>query len=147
MKLKTSSVSWRRAIAVWLMLMIAESMHGVLRGVVLVPVVGDFLARQISVLTGSLLIVGIAWLFIRWIRAKGPGQLWLVGLVWLGLTLLFEIGLGRIVLHYSWARILSDYDTLHGGLLPFGLVVLTCSPLIAARLRAIQPKPIHAITK
>jgi hypothetical protein len=67
--------------------------------------------------------------------------------VWLGLTLLFEIGLGRIVLQYSWARILSDYNIRHGGPLPFGLVVLTCAPPIAARLRAIQPKPVHAIAK
>src|SRR5688500_5722767 len=121
MKPKIPTVRWPRAIAVWLVLMIAESVHGVLRGVALVPAVGDFRSRQFGVLTGSLLIVGIACLFIRWIQTKESGPLLLVGLVWLGLTLLFEVGLGRIVLGYPWERIFSDYNVLRGGLLPFGL--------------------------
>jgi hypothetical protein len=36
--------------------------------VLLVPVMGDSPARQVSVMTGSLLIFGVAYLFIRWIR-------------------------------------------------------------------------------
>ena len=35
----------------------------------------------------------------------------------------------------AWDSLLEDYDITHGGLLPFGLLLLTVSPLIARRLR------------
>ncbi len=46
-----------RALAVWLVIMCVEFIHGVLRTLYLAPLVGDFQARQISVLLGSLLIL------------------------------------------------------------------------------------------
>lgn len=54
----------------WLVIIGAESVHGVLQTLFLAPIVGDFHARQISVFTGSLLILTIAWLFIRWIQVR-----------------------------------------------------------------------------
>jgi hypothetical protein len=35
----------------------------------------------------------------------------------------------------SWERLASDYNVLEGGLLPFGMLVLLLSPLIASKLR------------
>lgn len=127
-----------RAIAVWLVLMVAESIHGTLRTLLLAPLVGDFKARQISVFTGSLLMLAVAYLFVRWIRAGTTGRLLAVGLVWLALTVLFELALGRFVMGYSWDRLISDYDLARGGLMPFGLVVLTLAPLVAAKFRALE---------
>jgi len=40
---------WLKAFVVWLALMAAEFVHGVLRIALLVPIVGDFRARQLSV--------------------------------------------------------------------------------------------------
>jgi len=40
---------WLRALAIWLLLMTAEVIHGTLRTLFLAPRVGDFLARQIAV--------------------------------------------------------------------------------------------------
>ena len=57
-----------------------------------------------------------------------------IGLMWVALTLAFEIGLGRLV-GSSWNRIASDYDLLHGGLMPIGLGIMAMSPWIASRLR------------
>jgi hypothetical protein len=127
-----------RALAVWLVIVCAESVHGALRTVFLAPYVGDFRARQISVFTGSLLILLIAYLFIHWIRAGTTRALITVGFVWLVLTILFEFGLGRFVLGLSWGRLASDYDIRRGGLMVFGLILLTLSPLIAARLRGLK---------
>ena len=127
-----------RALAVWLVLIVAESVHGVLRTLLLAPVVGDFKARQISVFTGSLLILAVAYLFVRWIRPGTTGRLITVGLLWLALTMLFEVALGRFVIGYSWNRLASDYDLARGGLMPFGLLILALSPLIAAKLGSIQ---------
>ena len=127
-----------KALVIWLVIIFIEFIHGVLRSIFLAPLFGDFQARQISVFIGSLLILTIAYLSIRWIRATTIASLIVVGLVWLVLTLLFELSLGHLVLGLSWERMTSDYDIPHGGLLPFGLIFLTLSPLIAARLRGFK---------
>jgi hypothetical protein len=132
-------MGWRgvllRAIAVWLVLMAAEIVHGIARTVFLAPIVGDFRARQIAVFTGSCLILLVATPFIGWLRPATARVATSVGLVWLVLTLIFEIAFGRYVVHASWSRIASDYNLLRGGLLPIGLLVLTAAPLVAAKIR------------
>lgn len=125
-----------RACAVWLLLMTTEVIHGIIRTLVLTPVVGDFRARQIGVFSGSLLILLITTLTIRWIRANGTMTLVLIGIAWVILTLVFEVSLGRI-LGYSWERLTSDYNLLQGGLLPLGLVIMAMAPSFAARLKGI----------
>lgn len=126
-----------RGFSVWLIIIGAEFLHGTMRIVWLQPLVGDFRARQLSVFTGAVIILAIAWLFICWLRAPHVTQLLQVGWLWLGLTVGFEIVLGRLVMQLSWERIFSDYNLLQGGLMPIGLLVLTLSPLIAAKLRGI----------
>ncbi len=54
-----------RAIAVWLILMVAETIHGTVRTLFLAPWIGEFSARRVGVVTGSLLIFGITLLLIR----------------------------------------------------------------------------------
>jgi hypothetical protein len=124
-----------RALIVWLFIVIAEFAHGVARGLLLEPQVGDFRARQIAVSTGSAIILAITLLFIRWIGARGVRQLLWIGLLWLALMAGFEIAVGRFVFGYSWERLGSDYNLLEGGLLPIGMLVLALSPLIAAKIR------------
>jgi len=86
-----------RAFVVWLLLITAEVVHGIVRTLVLAPVVGDFRARQLGVFTGSLLILLITALTIRWIRASRPRTLLMIGSAWVVLTMAFEIGLGRMI--------------------------------------------------
>ncbi len=124
-----------RAFLVWLLIIFAESVHGTLRQIFLVPAIGDFSARRIAFFTGMLLIFLIAWLYVRWIRAENVKQLLLVGLLWAGLTLLFELGLGFFVLNYSSERILEDYDVSRGGLMAFGLAYMIFAPFLAAKIR------------
>lgn len=121
--------------AVWLMLMGAEVMHGIARAIWLVPVVGDFHARQIGVFTGTIINLTMGALFIRWIRPIRSADALAVGIMWLILTLVFEIAFGRAVMHATWQRIGSDYDLAHGGLLPIGLLLLALAPLITAKAR------------
>ncbi|WP_449416249.1 hypothetical protein [Phormidium nigroviride] len=127
-------VVFLKAIVVWLAIVFAETLHGTARTLWLVPYIGDLPARQISFFTGSILILAIATLFVQWLHASHT-QLLRVGALWAILTLAFEIGLGRWILGYSWERILADYNPLQGGLMAFGLVILTFAPLIATKLR------------
>ena len=49
-----------RSLAVWLILIAVEILHGIARGIFLVPHVGQFRSNQIGLFTGSLTILGIA---------------------------------------------------------------------------------------
>ena len=129
-----------KSVLVWLMFILAESLNGTARIFWLIPLLGDRLAHQVSFAIGSLLILMIATLFIRWLKAEKFTQLLSIGLAWLLLTVLFEIGLGRFVLAYSWDQIAADYNLLQGGLMPIGLALLLLSPFIAAKIRGILPE-------
>jgi hypothetical protein len=126
-----------RAFLVWLVIMLAETLHGILRTLLLQPLIGDFTARQVTVFTGSAMILLIALLTIRWLGATTITQLIGAGLLWLVLTAGFEIVLGRLILNLSWERLAEDYNLLNGGLLPIGLIFLTLSPMLAAKLRRV----------
>jgi len=102
-----------------------------------VPVVGDFRSRQIGVFTGSLIILAIALLFVRWIRAIRPSQLFGIGVLWLALTVAFEMLFGRFVVGATWETLAADYNILGGGLLPFRMVVLLLAPWIAGKVRGV----------
>jgi len=123
-----------RSLVVWLFIVLTEILHGVARTLFIAPYIGDFHSRQIGVFTGSVLILTIAILFIKWIAAKSIFQLLGIGFFWLVLMLSFEITFGLLV-GSSWERIISDYNLIKGGLLPIGMLILMLSPLIAAKVR------------
>lgn len=131
-----------RTFAVWLIIIVAEIVHGILRAIVLLPWVGEFRSNQIGVFTGSAIILAIAYLTIRWIGAAQPSELVMVGTIWLVLTVVFEVLFGRFVMDLSWERLLADYNMPAGGLMPLGLVVLLLSPWMAAKMHA--PSRKHA---
>ena len=124
-----------RSFAVWLIVIAAEILHGIARGIFLVPHVGEFRSSQIGVFTGSTIILAIALMTVRWIGATRTADLLAVGVLWLVLTLAFEMLFGRFVVGASWERISADYNVPQGGLLPFGMLILLLSPLIAGKIR------------
>ncbi len=119
-----------------MLLISAEVLHGIARTALLAPKTGDFKARQISVFSGSVLILSITYLTIRWVGSRNKNTLLRLGIVWLLLTLLFEFVLGRKGLHLSWHRLLSDYNLRKGGLQPIGLAIMTGAPLLMERLKS-----------
>jgi hypothetical protein len=127
---------WARALGIWVALLFTESIHGIVRRLVLEPLLGDLRARQVSVLTGALLIVLVVWLTIRWLGTHPPRRWWQVGLQWLVLTLAFEVALGR-ALGASWERIASDFDPRRGGFLAFGMLVIALAPRVLAARRGL----------
>ena len=122
-----------RSLVIWLLLMLVETLHGILRGLLLVPLTGQLLANQIGVAIGSLLILLVTLFTIKWIGAVRISELLIVGMIWVLLTLAFEVGLGYAV--GGWDRVFMDYDPRQGGLMPLGLLIMFFSPLIAHRLR------------
>ena len=124
----------RRGLVVWVVIIIVEMSHGMVRQIVLEPLIGDFRARQVSVLVGSALIIGITFIFVRWLKGSSVFDFVLIGILWVGLTVGFEIVLGRFAMNLSWERIASDYNVAAGGLMPLGLFVMLAAPLMFAKL-------------
>lgn len=127
-------MSWPRALAVWLLIVAAETVHGILRQFFIAPLIGDTAARQAGVLVGSGIIFAIASAFIRWINARTFAEQFRVGLLWVMLMAGFEFGLGA-ALGYPPERMRSDYDPTVGGLMAFGMLFLLFAPVLAARVR------------
>jgi hypothetical protein len=122
-----------RGFFVWLLIIFAETIHGIARTLLLEPLIGDFRARQVSVFTGAMIVV-ITFVFVRWLKGSGALDFILIGIMWVILTVGFEILLGRFMLDISWERIASDYDLLQGGLMLLGLIVMLFAPIAMARL-------------
>ena len=123
-----------RVIAVWMLIVLAETVHGAAREMFIAPVLGDLRARQLGVLVGSLIIFAIACGTIRWMRLTSPRAQFQAGAIWVALTAAFEVLLGLAV-GASWDRILSDYNPARGGFMVLGLAFMFFAPRLAAKLR------------
>ena len=123
-----------RASLVWMLIILAETGHGVVREVFIAPAIGGLRARQLGVAIGCVIIFIIAWLTARWMGASSRRQQFRVGAYWVLLTLVFEFLLGR-AWGMSWSRIFADYNPMHGGYMLFGLAFMFLAPWITKRLR------------
>jgi hypothetical protein len=129
---------WLRGLLVWVLIAVAESVHGILRVTFLQPRIGDLQARQAALVSGALIIVVIATLTIRWIGAAGARQQVALGALWMALMVVFDIAVGRQVFGYSWSRIAADFNPVAGGFLGAAMLVLLVAPWLAAGLRGIR---------
>jgi hypothetical protein len=129
---------WLRVLVVWLLIAATETLHGIARTLWLVPLVGDHAARQIGVVSGSLLIFAITGLAIGWLDLRNRRELVATGALWVVLMLAFEIVLGRAVFGFGWDRIGAEFDPSRGGLMLLGLAALWLMPLFTARLRGLE---------
>lgn len=125
-----------RAVEVWLVISAVETIHGVVRVALLAPAVGDFRGRQIGVFTGSLLILAVAFLFRNWTIAATRLQALFTGAIWVLATTAFEVVLGRAVMNLEWNRLFEDYDIVHGGLMPIGLLLMLFAPMLVSSYRS-----------
>lgn len=126
-----------RAFLIWLLIAAAEVLHGILCVRLLNRRGGDQRARQITVFTGSGIILAIAWFSVPWFGASTTGKLLSVGFLWLTLMLALEVAFGRLVFRASWQRLAADFDFRKGGLLSIGMAVLLLALLLVAKLRGL----------
>jgi hypothetical protein len=129
---------WWRGVLVWLLIAAAESVHGILRLTFLQPRLGELPARQVSLVSGALIIVAIATLTIRWIGAVGFQRQLALGALWLVLMVVFDVAVGRSVFGYPWQRIAADFNPVAGGYLGAAMLVLLVAPWLAAGLRGLR---------
>ncbi len=130
--MSATSKVFLRATVVWIVIILAETVHGIARIQILEPSVGEFRARQMAVFSGAAIIFLVTRSLIGWIGANGRFALVAIGLFWVVLTIAFELLIGRFVFGFSWQRIAAEYDITSGSLMPLGLVFLVFCPLLAS---------------
>jgi hypothetical protein len=123
-----------RADGLWFLLMLAETLHGLRRVKVLAVWIRDAAARDVSVFTGSLVILLITLACIGWVPTRSARTLVFVGLTRVVLTIAFEPALGRFAFRLSCVEIASGFDVSHGRLLPIGFLSLMFSPLFCCAI-------------
>ncbi|NBB81412.1 MAG: hypothetical protein GVY36_18560 [Verrucomicrobia bacterium] len=122
-----------RAGSIWLLIIVAEIIHGVARVRLLEPRIGDRRARQVAVFSGSIIVLVIAAITTPWLNPASEVAAFVVGMGWVVATVAFELLLGRYVIGMSWPRLLADFNLARGGLMPIGLLVMLLAPWIAQR--------------
>ena len=128
-----------RALLVWVLIALAETAQGSLRRFLFGPEL-EFFLRQVSVITGALIIFAITWACGRWLRVRNTTGALAVGGLWVALTFAFEIAIGW-ALGLSWTRIWSDYNLIHGGLMPLGLLAMGLTPWAVQRMNGLPAPP------
>jgi hypothetical protein len=122
-----------RAGAVWFAIMLIAILNGAARDTLLVPRLGDPVARALSSLTLATLIVIVTWVSLRWIHPASLGDAWTIGVMWLAMTLIFEFVAGHYLFHTAWSTLLADYNLLAGRLWILVLVTTTIAPALVFR--------------
>lgn len=115
---------------VWLAIILAETLNGIVRELFITPRLGDGTARRISFGIALLLILAIAYRSAPMFSALTNAERVLVGLAWAVLTFCFEVFLIGSITGISTERIIADYDPRQGGLMAFGLLYLIASPTL-----------------
>ena len=90
-----SVVALWRAFILWLLFIVARSAQGALRRTLLAPDV-QLTAREVGVLIGAALIFAMTWAGWRWLGLRTARAALAVGGLWAGLTLAFDLALGRL---------------------------------------------------
>lgn len=129
-----------RGLLVWLLIMLVETIHGVLRSVLLVPRFGEEAAAGIGWPVGALLVLALSYAFIHWTRLSGGPALVRLGAIWAALTLLFEIAIG-LLRGFDTGRIAAEINPAAGGTMLYSIALMFFAPLIADWLRRLGKPP------
>jgi len=129
-----------KSLLAWLLILGFAVANGALREAVLIPSLGKSTGLVLSGILLSLVIAFVAHAFVRLGKGVTPPQGMRVGVLWLFLTLIFELGFGRLAQHKSWSELLDAYTFKDGNLWPVVLLAVLVAPYVAALLRA-RSKP------
>ena len=123
-----------RGILIWLAIMAAETIHGVARGLFLVPYVGEAMASHIGWPIAVVIVFTITFGLIGWTGLRDRGSLFRLGTLWAALTLAFEIGIG-LLRGLDATRIWAEINPFAGGLMLYSLLVIGLAPWLMAKCK------------
>ena len=124
-----------KALAIWFGILVLAIVNGMLRDVVLIPVLGHAQGFILSGVILSALILAVAYISLPWFGPAPMARYIALGLGWLFLTLVFEFTFGRLIQGKPWPELLEEYTFKGGNIWPVVLLAVAASPYIAARIR------------
>jgi hypothetical protein len=95
---------------------------------------GERHAHVLFVLVSSIMVFFLGALFLRDYPSRDTASLLWIGGLWLGLSLVFEMLLCRVVLGLTWGRVFRDYNLRRGRLYPLLLMTVFFTPLASYHL-------------
>jgi hypothetical protein len=112
-------------------------LNGAVREKLLTPMLGQQLALPLSgiLLSGVLLIV--AYILLRILKASSRQQCWLIGSSWLILTVVFEFGVDHFIMRKPWQDLFEAYTMHQGNLWLLVLTTIFVLPYCTAKFRGI----------
>lgn len=113
--------------------MLVETVHGVLRSLLLAPRIGAEAAERAGWWVASALVIAIAVATIRWTQVKSAAGLLRLGALWAVLTILFEIVIGALR-GLDGSALLAALNPLSGSIM-WSAALMLAAPVLAARLR------------
>lgn len=122
-----------RGVAVWVLIMLIETLHGVLRGLFLAPHVGEETASRIGWPVGLALVFLVSLLTIRWTGITRTSSLLRLGGVWALLTVAFELLIG-VLRGLDQGQLLAALDPRTGSI-AYSAIAILLAPLAADWLR------------
>ena len=115
--------------ALCVVLACAETLHGILRNKLVIPLIGKERAVKLSALTGTLLALTICLLLVPDISLPSASAHLILGLFLAGFMASFDIAIGRLLMRKSWRKIWPDFDPRSGNYLLYGLLALCVLPI------------------
>ncbi len=112
-----------------------ETLHGILRNALVAPRIGTKRAKKLSLISGTILLFIVCYLWLPKLGLSNSGSLLALGLLLAIFMALFDMLLGRYAIKLRWRVILKDFDPRQGNYLLFGLLVLVFIPLVVMALR------------
>ncbi|MFH7242680.1 MAG: hypothetical protein ACHWZW_07495 [Spirulina sp.] len=107
-----------------------ETLHGILRNALVAPKIGTKRAKKLSLISGTILLFIVCYLWVPRLGLVSPGSLLALGLLLAIFMALFDMLLGHYIIKLRWRVILKDFDPRQGNYLIFGLLVLVFIPLV-----------------
>ena len=119
-----------KTLLIWILIACGEILNGNFRVRFLQKRFGQKRAKQMSFISGSIIIFIICWFSLPWINPSTIDDCFIIGLIWMILMACVDIYFGRYVFHYKWETILDDFDLRKGNLLSLGMIFLFFCPSI-----------------
>jgi hypothetical protein len=130
-----------KATGIWLLIVVAAIVNGVLREKVIVPMIGMETALPISGVTLSVVIFLFSLISVSFIGASESKTYLKIGMYWVLLTLLFEFIFGHYVVGKSLAELIQVFHIQKGDLFILVLLVTAFSPWLSVLIRGVgRPK-------
>jgi len=126
-----------KAVGLWLLMVAAAILNALFRENVLAPGLGESRALPMSGVFLSLFILAIVAVSIGVFgKLSRSGYFWLGGF-WVGLSLIFEVGLGMVLQGKTFSEVVEVFNVFRGNLFVLVLLTTLLAPWIMAKLRKI----------